>query len=852
MMQIYDPIHGYIELDGMFAHIVNTPEFQRLRSVEQGSFRPVFPGARHDRFAHSLGTYHLAKKFAEPFFRNLANDAGVVLPAKEQELLTRTFLYAALLHDIGHAPFSHTTEGFFEELPGGSGLPAIWDNLCAAVNQVNKDEGALFSALKKKCGAPHEIMSATVMVKDWVHFHRPDREGKYKPEVDLVLAARMVIGFTYSPEDLSKLKDQDVVTLGVRNCLIQMINYSLLDVDRLDYMGRDKLMSGFVNATVDLDCLAQSATAVGMGDAWVLWKTGKPSRRKNQNILKVWKDVGATLLKDQQITLPKGTVLEGSDAALETDSTYVLRENVAGLMLKEGTDVVLTESDGVALHKKMSVKLPKGTLVEDPAQPGVPRKLGKAANATLKADTRVQPDAWVLYRYEARPRLKNVPTLVVSEGIHAALAKGQVVALREGTALVKKDDPGTSVDKTKEYLLREDISGLELKKGENIKLTESGGIARLEAFQIKLPMGTAIEEKVSKITYKLDKDQVVTMPVNTLVRPDDVVDVKLTVDTTELMPDGTEKTFGARNCLKLRPSWLVPGYRDAALRVFDLMFQAKLSHDAWVLAAPAGAYDAALLAHCIRQLNGKIKEPNRKYMETIFTAKALSREGVDFSGKHYRLLSDVDIAADLKAQSGSPFDELYTRELGKRRIAAWRSYYEYHHIFNCPEMGLTPEKVYEFFVPLLKYLDKKHVFVFDKDAHELILGNKKDEDGNPIPRAADDVVRAAELLREFLRTARKDKKIDEAYNVVLLDRTSNFTMKLDPEDIRIVFSDHTRESKHLPLRSDKYNYSTYGQMTGVTAADKRAKPYFYIMRHHGLGHDQLKKLREMLAEELKK
>lgn len=726
MMQIYDPIHGYIELDGMFAHIVNTPEFQRLRSVEQGSFRPVYPGARHDRFAHSLGTYHLAKKFAEPFFRNLANDAGVVLPAKEQELLTRTFLYAALLHDIGHAPFSHTTEGFFEELPGGSGLPAIWDNLCAAVNQVNKDEGKLFSALKKKCGAPHEIMSATVMVKDWVHFHRPDREGKYKPEVDLVLAARMVIGFTYSPEDLSKLKDQDVVTLGVRNCLIQMINYSLLDVDRLDYMGRDKLMSGFVNATLDLDCLAQSATAVGMGDAWVL------------------------------------------------------------------------------------------------------------------------------YRYEARPRLKTVPTLVVSEGIHAALAKGQVVALREGTALVKKDDPGTSVDKTKEYLLREDISGLELKKGENIKLTESGGIARLKKFRIKLPKGTAIEEKDSKITYKLDEDQVVTMPVDTLVRPDDVVDVKLTGDATELMPDGTEKTFGARNCLKLRPSWLVPGYRDAALRVFDLMFQAKLSHDAWVLAAPAGAYDAALLAHCIRQLNGKIKEPNKKYMETIFTEKALSQKGVDFAGKHYRLLSDVDVSADLKAQSGPPFDELYTRELGKRRIAAWRSYYEYHHIFNCPEMGLTPDKVYDFFDPLLKYLDKKHVFVFDKDAHELILGHKKDKDGKPIPRAANDVVRAAELLRKFLRTARTDNEIDEAYNVVLLDRTSNFTMKLDPEDIRIVFSDHTRESKHLPLRSDKYNYSTYGQMTGVTAADKRAKSYFYIMRHHGLGRDQLKKLREMLADELKK
>ena len=81
MMQIPDPVHGYIELDGMFADIVNTPEFQRLRSVEQGSFRPVYPGARHDRFAHSLGTYHLATQFVEHFFENLKKDTGVVLSA---------------------------------------------------------------------------------------------------------------------------------------------------------------------------------------------------------------------------------------------------------------------------------------------------------------------------------------------------------------------------------------------------------------------------------------------------------------------------------------------------------------------------------------------------------------------------------------------------------------------------------------------------------------------------------------------------------------------------------------------------------------------------------------------------
>ena len=239
MMQIPDPIHGYIELDGMFAHIVNTPEFQRLRSVEQGSFRPVYPGARHDRFAHSLGTYHLATGFVEHFFENLRKDAGIRVDPAERERLSLTFRYAALLHDIGHAPFSHTTEGFFAERKGSNGLIAIWNDLCNAVDQVDPAEGKLFLSRKEKCGAPHEIMSATVLVEQWQHFHEKNKEGTYVPVVDLALAARMVIGLPYSPADAAELKGQDAAGLGVRNCLIQMLNYSVLDVDRLDYMLRD-------------------------------------------------------------------------------------------------------------------------------------------------------------------------------------------------------------------------------------------------------------------------------------------------------------------------------------------------------------------------------------------------------------------------------------------------------------------------------------------------------------------------------------------------------------------------------------------------------------------------------------
>lgn len=544
MMQIPDPIHGYIELDGMFADIVNAPEFQRLRYVEQGSFRSVYPGARHDRFAHSLGTYHLATKFVEHFFVNLEKDTDVVIGREEQERLSLTFRYAALLHDVGHAPFSHTTEGFFLEKKGKK-LPLVWEELCDEAAKLDEQEGELFSAREEIRGSAHEIVSALLLIRNRDRFLN-HRDGA---KVDPVLAARMVIGFTYESGALPGVDD---ALLGVRNCLIQLLNCSVLDVDRLDYMLRDARMSGFVNAPLDIPCLANAVTAV---------------------------------------------------------------------------------------------------------------------------------------------------------------------------------------------------------RGE----------------------------------------------------------------------DGM----------------LVNAYRDAALRVFDLMFQAKLSHDAWVLAIPAGAYDAALLAHCIRQLPAG-------YIENVFSVEALGQTGVEFNGKHYRLLNDVDVAADLKAQSGSPFDELWTRGLGERRIAAWRSYYEYHHTFNCPDAQLpkqkqlTPENVYGFFKPLMKAMKEKKRLVFDRDAYAAI-----EADGSA------DARRAAKLLRGFLMDYEENKE-NPGYSVVLLDRTNSFTLKLNPNEIRILFPNREDGIKRLPLRQGKYNYSTYAELTGGANRVDFKADYFYLMRRGGLKWKQLQKLRELLAEELKK
>ncbi len=97
MKYIQDPIHGHLKLEDWQISIIDTPEFQRLRRVSQIGFANlVYPGANHTRFEHSLGTMHIAKQLVEK------------MDADDDE--RREIVASALLHDVGHAPFSHCGE----------------------------------------------------------------------------------------------------------------------------------------------------------------------------------------------------------------------------------------------------------------------------------------------------------------------------------------------------------------------------------------------------------------------------------------------------------------------------------------------------------------------------------------------------------------------------------------------------------------------------------------------------------------------------------------------------------------------------------------------------------------------
>jgi len=105
-MKIYDIIHGTIQIDGITQKIINTEEFQRLRSIKQlGCCNYVFPSATHTRFEHSIGVYHLASKYIEI----LKNETLFT------ECQIKCILCAALIHDLGHGPYSHLFDELFDE-----------------------------------------------------------------------------------------------------------------------------------------------------------------------------------------------------------------------------------------------------------------------------------------------------------------------------------------------------------------------------------------------------------------------------------------------------------------------------------------------------------------------------------------------------------------------------------------------------------------------------------------------------------------------------------------------------------------------------------------------------------------
>lgn len=229
-----DPIYGYIEIgESIIKQVVDTAEFQRLRDIIQTSYSPLYSSALHNRFVHSIGVHHLGRIAAEAF-RESVSARSLKLPAKIDRYI-ETFELACLLHDVGHAPFSHTGEQFY--LYKGDRMQ-LHQMIVDLTQDADLEEEIRNKAYK---AAPHELVSAIVALRVFGNIISDDLKSFF---------ARCITGYKYA-----KCLDIDK---SCKNCLIELLNSKVIDVDRMDYLIRDSYVTGFDTVAIDYIRLLKS------------------------------------------------------------------------------------------------------------------------------------------------------------------------------------------------------------------------------------------------------------------------------------------------------------------------------------------------------------------------------------------------------------------------------------------------------------------------------------------------------------------------------------------------------------------------------------------------------------------
>lgn len=159
---IRDLVHGYVNLSDFELKIIDTAQFQRLKDIRQLTSQDVYPCARHTRFEHSLGVLELTKQAVNNLNKNgiIDKNNNTRVISKNLELNVRI---AALLHDVGHCPFSHLGETQFNKEEVKEELYKL----------LRKKEFKISPTLQKKfkseekLGAVHEQISCIVFLKKY-------------------------------------------------------------------------------------------------------------------------------------------------------------------------------------------------------------------------------------------------------------------------------------------------------------------------------------------------------------------------------------------------------------------------------------------------------------------------------------------------------------------------------------------------------------------------------------------------------------------------------------------------------------------------------------------------------------
>ncbi len=217
-VEIRDPVHGPVLVTPVEQEVIDHPLVQRLRRVRQLGFgEQAFPGATHTRFLHSVGTMYLAGRAFDAVARDLT-----FVPGPDLERLRATLRLAALLHDLGHPPLSHSGERV---------LPRAVDLGIAPVNRP----------------VTHEEMTQWLVLRSDLA-DRLDRVGR---EVGVSAACVAAVLGRSDPMAEGAFCFDGISVLPVLRQLIA----GELDVDRMDYLVRDSYFTGVAYGRFDADWL---------------------------------------------------------------------------------------------------------------------------------------------------------------------------------------------------------------------------------------------------------------------------------------------------------------------------------------------------------------------------------------------------------------------------------------------------------------------------------------------------------------------------------------------------------------------------------------------------------------------
>lgn len=265
---IRDLVHGYVYLTKFDLKLIDTPEFQRLKDVRQLTCQNIYASARHTRFEHSLGVMEMTRQAVKNLNRNgIVSIDGIDPPKNSKPIFDEGMQFnaalAALLHDVGHCPFSHLGEIEFDR-------DEVWNRLLKSVRNCRELCGSKFEEELRKIdrgkrpGAVHEQMSCIVILEKF-HDVLADVEARDPAQnngpriiyTDFELIIRCIIGYQYDVSN--KVSDQETFKQHQKkNVIVNLINSSILDMDKLDYIMRDSLMTGIDNPSINTHRLFQN------------------------------------------------------------------------------------------------------------------------------------------------------------------------------------------------------------------------------------------------------------------------------------------------------------------------------------------------------------------------------------------------------------------------------------------------------------------------------------------------------------------------------------------------------------------------------------------------------------------